>query len=113
MFIRDSFMPTFFYWLFYLFTLQFLVPPLQTSYPIRLPPAFMKVLPLPTHLLLPHHPSISLCWGIEPSHDQGPPLPLMPDKAILCNICSWSHGDLHVYSLVSGVVLGSSGGLVG
>jgi hypothetical protein len=29
----------------------------------------------------------------------------MPDKAILCYICSWSH----VYSLVSGLVPGSFG----
>jgi hypothetical protein len=27
-------------------------------------------------------------------------LPLMPEKAILCCICGWSHGLLHVYSLV-------------
>jgi hypothetical protein len=31
--------------------------------------------------LLPHRPSIPLHWGIKPSQDQGPPLPLMPDKA--------------------------------
>jgi hypothetical protein len=30
-----------------------------------------------------HSPSASLHWGIEPSQDQGPPLPLMLDKAIL------------------------------
>jgi hypothetical protein len=30
---------------------------------------------------------------------------LMADKAILCYIYSWSHGSLHVYSLV--VVLAS------
>jgi hypothetical protein len=28
----------------------------------------------------------------------------------LCYICGWSHGYLHVYSLVGGLVLGSSGG---
>ena len=27
-----------------------------------------------------------------------PPLPLMSDKAILCYICIWSPGSLHVYS---------------
>jgi hypothetical protein len=37
----------------------------------------------------------------------GPLLPLMPDKAILCYICSWGHA-LHVYSLVGGLVPGSS-----
>jgi hypothetical protein len=30
----------------------------------------------------------------------------MPDKAILCYICSWSH----VYSLVGGLIPGRSGG---
>jgi hypothetical protein len=35
---------------------------------------------------------------------------LMTDKAILCYICSWSHGSLHVYSLVGGLVPGSSWG---
>jgi hypothetical protein len=33
----------------------------------------------------------------------------MPNKAILCYICSWSHGSLHVFSLVDGLVPGSSG----
>jgi hypothetical protein len=51
-----------------------------------------------------------LHWGIESSQDQGPLLPLMSNKAILCYICSWSHGSLHVYSLVGGLVSGSSGG---
>jgi hypothetical protein len=37
--------------------------------------------------------------------DQRPLLPMMPDKAILCYICTWSH----VYS-VGGLVPGSSGG---
>jgi hypothetical protein len=37
----------------------------------------------PTHPLLPHCSSIPLHWGIKPSQDQGPPLPLMPDKASL------------------------------
>jgi hypothetical protein len=32
----------------------------------------------------------------------------MPDKAIICYICVWSHEWLHVYSLVGGLVLGSS-----
>jgi hypothetical protein len=33
---------------------------------------------------------------------------LMPDKAILCYICSWSNGSFHVYSLVGSLVPGSS-----
>jgi hypothetical protein len=35
----------------------------------------------------------------------------MPDKAILCYICSWSYGPSHVYTLVSGLVPGSSVGV--
>jgi hypothetical protein len=34
----------------------------------------------------------------------------MSNKAILCYICNWSHGSLHGYSLVSGLVPGSSEG---
>jgi len=56
--------------------------------------------PLSTHQ--PYCSSIPLCWSIKPPQDQGPPLPMMPDKAILCYICSWSHGFPHVYSLVPG-----------
>jgi hypothetical protein len=37
---------------------------------------------------------------------------LITNKAILCYICSWSHGSLHVYSLVGGLVRGSFGGTV-
>jgi hypothetical protein len=37
------------------------------------------------------------------SNSVRPPLQLMPDKAILCYICS------HVYSLISGLVPASSG----
>jgi hypothetical protein len=62
-----------------------------------------------SHPLLPHLPSIPLHWDIEPLQDQGTSLPLMPDKAILCYICCWSHGSLHLYSLVGGLVPGSSG----
>jgi hypothetical protein len=63
-----------------------------------------------THSLLLPGPGIPLYWGIEPSQDQGPLLSLMTNKAILCYICSWSYGSLHVYSLVGGLVPGSSGG---
>ena len=72
-------------WIFYLFTFQMLSPfpvsPLQTPYPIPPYPASMRVLPHPSTHSHPHRPSISLHWGIKPSQDQGPPLPLMPDKA--------------------------------
>jgi hypothetical protein len=36
---------------------------------------------------------------------------LMSYKAILCYTCNWSHGSLHVYSLVGGLVPGRYGGL--
>jgi hypothetical protein len=58
--------------------------------------------PTPTHCI-----SIPLCWGIKPPQDQGPLLPLMSDKA-LCYICIWSHGYLHVHSLVGSLVHGRS-----
>jgi hypothetical protein len=49
----------------------------------------------PTQPLCPPGPGIALHWGIEPLQDQGPLLPLMTDKAILC----WSHKSHHVYVL--------------
>ncbi|EDL13901.1 mCG147465 [Mus musculus] len=54
-------------------------------------------------------PSSLLLWGIKPSQDQGLPFQLMPDKAIFCYLCSKSQGALPVFSLVGGVVPGSSG----
>ena len=101
-------------WLFYLFTflvlLSFLVSLLQTSIP-PLPSASMRVLPQPPiHLLTPNCPSSFLYWGIQPSQDQEPPLPLMSDKAILCYICSWSHGSFHVYLWLVVQPIGSLGG---
>jgi hypothetical protein len=68
---------------------------------MRVPPHLLTYSCL-TSLVFPY-------WGIDPSQDQGPLLPLMPNKAILCNICGWSHGSFHVYSLVSGLGPGSSG----
>jgi hypothetical protein len=64
----------------------------------------------PTHLLMLPDPGIPLHRGIEPSQDQGPSLPLMMNRAPFCYICGWSHGSLHVYSLVGDLVPGSSGG---
>ena len=86
------------------------------TYPFSLPapPCFYEdAPPPPTHLLLHQHHSISLCWGIELPQDQGAPLPLMPDKAILFYICSLSHGSLHVYSWLVVSSLGDLGVLVG
>ena len=44
------------------------------------------------------HPTIHSClgWGMEPSQDQGPLLPLIPDKASVSCICGWSYWSLHV-----------------
>ena len=58
------------------------------------------------HPLLIHCFSIPLHWVIKSPQDLGSGLPLMPDKAILFYICSWSHGSLHVYSLVGALVPG-------
>jgi hypothetical protein len=70
------------------------------SHPLS-PCSLTHPLPLPC-------PGIPLHWGIEPSQDQGPLLPLMTVEAIHCYICGWSHGSLHVYSLVDGLVPGNS-----
>jgi hypothetical protein len=86
-----------------------LVSPPQTPYPILLLPASMRLFLLPTHPLLPPCPGILLHWGIKSSQDKGPLLSLMSKKAILSYICCWSHGSLHVYSLVGGLVPWSSG----
>jgi hypothetical protein len=74
------------------------------------PHCFYEGTPPPIHPLQPHCPSIPLPWGIKPPLDQGPPFLLMPEKAVLCDMCSWSHGSLQVYSLVGGLVPGNSGG---
>ena len=89
----------------------FQVSPSETPYPIPPPLASMRVLshpiihPLPSSCL-----SIPLHWGIKHPQAQGPLLPLMSNKAILCHICGQCHGLLHVYSLVGGPVPGSSRG---
>jgi hypothetical protein len=63
--------------------------------------------PPPTHPLTHSHLTAlsSPYAGASSLHRR----PLMPDKAILCYICSWSHGPTHVYSLVGGLVPESSG----
>ena len=90
-----------------LFTFQVLSPYsvsplLETPYPIPPPPASMRVFFHPSthsHLSTLDSPTLG------ESKDRGPLLPLMPAKAILCYTCSRSH----VYSLVGGLVPGSSG----
>ena len=103
----------FFYSLFTLFTLQmlspFLVAPPKIPYGILLPLILWGC--SSTHPPTPvTPPSITQHWCIESPQDQGPPHPLMPDKAIFCYMCSWSHVSFHVYSLVGGWVPVSSGG---
>jgi hypothetical protein len=39
-------------------------------------------------------------------------LPSHWSQSVLCYICGWSHGSLHLYSLVGGLVPGSSGSLL-
>ena len=63
----------------------------------------------PIHQLLPSSPCIPLHWGIKHPQAQGPLLPLMSNKAILCHIRGRSHGSLHVYYLIVDPVPGSSG----
>ena len=62
-------------------------------------------------------PPASISWlaspysgGIDPSWQQWLLLSLMSEMVIVCYICGWSHGSLHVHSLVGGLVPGSSGG---
>ena len=63
----------------------------QTPHFISPPLCLYEGAPPPTYLLPPHCSSIPLCWGIVSPQDQEPLFPLMPDKAILCYKCSWSH----------------------
>ena len=74
-----------------------LVSPLKIPYPLPHPLLTNHPLPLLS-------PGIPLHWGIVPSQNQGPLLPLMTDKS-----CGWSHGSLYVYSLVGSLVPGNSG----
>jgi hypothetical protein len=62
----------------------------------------------PTHPLPPL--ALTFAYTVEPSQDQGPLFPLISNKVILCYICGWSHGSLHVCSLVGGLVPRSSRG---
>jgi hypothetical protein len=83
-------------------------PPIPSPLP---PPLCLCKGALPPHpSLVPHCSNIPLCWGIKPPQDQGSPLPLMSHKAIFYYICGWSHRRTQLYSLVGGLVPGSSGG---
>jgi hypothetical protein len=99
--------------IFYLSTFQILSPfpvsPLKIPLSHPLSACYYEGLHPPTHPVPPPHSGIPLHWGIELSKDQGPLLPLMTDKAILCYRFGWSHGTLLLYSLVGSLVSGSSG----
>jgi len=91
----------------YFLYLHFKCYPLSSPPPLKSPhpsPYFYEGVPPLTHPLPSPRPCIPLHWGIEPSQDQGPFLSLMLSKVI----CSQSHGYLHLYSLVAGLVPGSS-----
>ena len=60
-----------------------------------------------THPFLPHSYNIPLHWGIKPPKDKETPL-MLSNKAILCYLCIWSHGSLHVYFLVVALIPGST-----
>ena len=93
------------------FTFQMLSPFLISPPKENIIPLSPSPSPCPPIYPLPlPGPGILLHWGIESSQDQGPLLPLMTDNVILCYMCSWSHGSLHVNSFLGCLVPGSSGG---
>jgi hypothetical protein len=91
----------------FLVTLPQHPPPI--SFPLPPPFASMMVLLNPLTYFYFTILAFPLFWGIKLPQDQGLPLQLMSGKAILYYICVWSHGPLNVYSLVGGLVSGSSG----
>ena len=107
-FLSVFFLFNFLYLHFKCYPLSWFPPVPETPYPIVPHPASMRVfLHLPTHSYLPVLDSPTLGHLSSLHKTQGPLLPLMPDKAIICYICSWSH----VYLLVDGLVPGSSRGV--
>ena len=96
----------YFYWIFSLFTFQmfshFQVSPLETPYSIPPPQPLWGC--SSAHPLPSSRPGIPLHWGIDHPQAQGPLLPPMFFKAILCHICGQRRGLLRVYSLVGGPV---------
>ena len=74
----------------------FPISPPQTPYCLSPTLCFYEDAPQPADPLLPQRPSIPLSWVMEPPQDQGTSLPVIPNKAILCYISSWSHGSPNV-----------------
>jgi hypothetical protein len=77
-----------FHWIFYLHFKCYPLSWFPLQNPSILYPSlyFFEGAPPPNQPLLLPCPGIPLHWGIEPSQDQGPLLPLVPNKPILCYI---------------------------
>lgn len=109
----------FFCWSFNSFIFQMIISlswfPLytpQSPSPLSSSPLPLRGYSSPTYILPPHHsstPHHHHAGSIRPPQEQSFPLPLMPEKAILCYICIQSYGFLHVYSLLGALLPGSSG----
>jgi len=68
--------------------------------------------PSPNNTLPASLPRNSHILGIQPWKNQGLLLPLVPNKAILCYICSWSHRVVYANSLNGSLIPGNPGWLV-
>jgi hypothetical protein len=108
-FILFSFLKIGYFFICILNVIHFPASPQKSSYLI--PPLLLLWGCFPIH---PSTPTFllffTLHWGIEPSQDQGPLFPLMQNKGILSYILRWSHGSLHLYSFIGGLVPGILGG---
>jgi hypothetical protein len=79
------------FWKISLFTFQMLfhfpINPSPLSHPSHPPSLCLyEGFPPPTNPFPPSHTHIPLHWGIKPSQNQGPLLPLMSKMSILCYI---------------------------
>jgi len=100
---------SFFYWIFYLHFKCYPLSRFSLQKPSISPCFYEGALPLLTSTSPPwQSPTLGHRTLIGPRSSP----PLMPNKAILCYICSWSHGSVYVYSWEGGLVPGSSGWLV-
>ena len=102
-----KFLPDLFIFIRYSLCLHFKFYPLF-SFPLWKFPLSHSHSPLFTNPPTPL-PSPGIPLHCDLSQDQAPLLSLMSHKAIMCYKCGWSHGFLNVYSLVGGIVIGSSG----
>ena len=87
-----------FLYLFFLVILFVSISNVIPSFPSICPYSLLSPLflyegaPPPAHPLLLQCPSVILSWIIKPQKGKGAHLPVVPDKASLCYIPSWSHG---------------------